>query len=828
VTEALPTTADQAVDVALAAGGLSAAQVAQRVAAGQVNDLPPRSGRTVGQIVRANVFTRINAILAVLFALVAVTGSFKNGLFGLLIIINSGIGIVQEVRAKRTLDALAIVGEAHPLVRRDGQSSRLDRRAIVVDDVIELRPGDQIVVDGDVIEAEHLQVDESLLTGESDPVEKPPGQPVLSGSFVVSGSGAYRATRVGADAYAAQLAAEASRYTLMNSELRSGVDKILKWVTYLLLPVGALTVWVQLNLLSSGGNQVLLGLVGALVPMVPEGLVLLMSMAFAVGVVRLGKHGALVQELPAIEGLARVDTVCVDKTGTLTEGGMAFDRIVPLEAAYDESAARELAAQLAATDPHPNATMATLAAAVGPPAQPWPVAATAPFTSATKWSGATFEAPPGAPRTLVIGAPDVLAAPGSPAAEQAEKIGAQGLRVVLLGSAAGSVADPDTLGAVTPVALIVLAQKVRGDAAATVAYFADQGVALKVISGDNATSVAAVARAVGIGAGPGPVGSASGSGPGGSGSGSGAGTSEPVEADAVDARTLPEDPAALADVLERSSVFGRVTPQQKRAMVGALQSRGHVVAMTGDGVNDVLALKDSDVGVAMGSGSEASRSAAQIVLLGDSFATLPRVVAEGRRVIGNIERVAVLFLTKTFYSVVLALLVGLAQMPFPFVPLHVTITAWFTIGIPAFFLSLAPNGERARPGFARRALARAAPAGVVIGVLTFATCVYLRAESEGASAAQISTAALVVVIGIAMWVLIAVARPDVLWKWALILGGAAAYVVMFTVRPLAEFFMLDIGSASAMTVASGAVALGIVLCELGWRLTGQPGTLRRS
>ena len=786
--------------------GLTEEDVRRRVADGLVNDLPPRSGRTVGQIVAANVFTRINAILAVLFALVAVTGSFKNGLFALLIIINSGIGMVQEIRAKKTLDSLAIVGEAHPVVRRADGAGRRDRREIVVDDVIELQPGDQVVVDGEVVEAQHLQIDESLLTGENDPIEKDPGAQVLSGSFVVAGGGAYRATRVGAQAYAAQLAAEASRYTLMSSELRNGVNAILKWVTYLLIPVGLLTVWVQLELVHSSGSQALLTLVGALVPMVPEGLVLLMSVAFAVGVVRLGKRGCLVQELPAIEGLARVDVVCDDKTGTLTEGGMALDRIVPLATTYDEGRLRALLAQLAATDAHPNATMAVIAAAVGAPCEPWPVTATAPFTSATKWSGASFAAAPDRPTSLVLGAPDVLGASGSDAAAEAERIGAEGFRVVLFGAAAG-VVDGDGvagLGAVTPLALVVLAQKVRGDAAATVAYFYDQDVELKVISGDNATSVAAVARAVGIRS---PAACTTG---------------------AIDARTLPEDPAALAAVLDANSVFGRVTPQQKRAMVGALQSRWHVVAMTGDGVNDILALKDSDVGVAMGSGSEASRSAAQIVLLDDSFATLPYVVAEGRRVIGNIERVAVLFLTKTFYSVVLALVVGLARLPFPFVPLHVTITAWFTIGIPAFFLSLAPNPERAHAGFAGRALRRAAPAGVVIGLLTFAVYAFLRAYPRGADPTQISTAALVVVIGVALWVLVAVARPDVLWKWVLIVGGALAYVVMFTTPPLARFFMLDIGSGWAMTVAGAAVLLGIAGCELGWHMTDRPGTEPRS
>lgn len=783
----------------VAASGLTAAEVEERVRAGKVNDLPPRSGRTVGQIVRANVFTRINAILAVLFGLVAITGSFKNGLFALLIIINSVIGIVQEIRAKRTLDSLAIVGEAQPVIRREGVSQARDRREVVVDDVIELRPGDQIVVDGQIIESDHLQVDESLLTGESDSIEKTPADEVFSGSFVVSGVGAYRATKVGSEAYAAQLAEEASRYTLMDSELRNGVNGILKWITYLLIPAGALTVWGQIELVQSDGKGALLYLVGALVPMVPEGLVLLMSVAFAVGVVRLAQQGCLVQELPAIEGLARVDTVCVDKTGTLTEGGMGFDRIVPLHPSYDEDAVREMAAQLAATDPHPNATMSVIGEAMGKPKQSWTVVETAPFTSATKWSGASFAPGEGIPTSLVIGAPDVLAmlaADGSAVAAQAEQIGSEGLRVVMLATSERRVDDESGLGEVTPVALVALAQKVRADAADTVAYFYEQGVDIKVISGDNATSVAAVARSVGIRGKNGAL----------------------DDTGVVDARTLPEDPELLADIVEKNSVFGRVTPQQKRAMVGALQSRGHVVAMTGDGVNDVLALKDSDVGVAMGSGSAASRSASQIVLLHDSFAALPKVVGEGRRVIGNIERVAVLFLTKTFYSVVLALVVGLAQLPFPFVPLHVTITAWFTIGIPAFFLSLAPNPERARTGFARRALARAAPAGLVIGLMSFGVYAFLRAFSRGATQMQISTAALVVVIGIAMWVLKVVTKPDALWKWALIVGGGLVYAAIFAIPALRSFFILDIGSPYAMGVATAAVFVGIVLCELGWRL----------
>ena len=775
--------------------GLDEAEVAERIAAGQVNDLPPRSGRTVAGIIRANVFTRINAILSVLLVLVVITGSLRNGLFALLIVVNSVVGIIQEIRAKRTLDRLAIVGEAHPVVRRDGAAERLDRRQVVLDDVIELQPGDQVMVDGDVIETDHLELDEALLTGESDPVAKAVGDQVLSGSFVAAGRGAYRATRVGADAYAAQLAAEASKYTLVNSELRNGLNLILRWVTYLLIPVAALTIWVQVRQLSVDRNQALLNLVAALVPMVPEGLILLTSVAFALGVVRLARRGCLVQELPAIEGLARVDTVCVDKTGTLTAPGLTFERLVPVrrpgeggpDALVPESDLAAFAAQLAATDPSPNPTVQAIADHLGAPEQPRPLRATEPFSSRTKWSGATFEPAPGRPTTLLLGAVDVLASPGSPVSQEAERLGAGGLRVLGLARSSAPVGEVRVPDGVEVIGLLTLGQNIRPDAADTVAYFADQGVAVKVISGDNASSVAAVAGQVGI-----------------------TGT-------AVDARSLPDDPARLADDMANHAVFGRVTPQQKRAMVGALQARGHVVAMTGDGVNDVLALKDADVGVAMGSGSEASRSAAQLVLLDDRFSVLPRVVAEGRRVIGNIERVAVLFLTKTFYSVLLALLVGLAQLPFPFVPLHVTITAWFTIGIPAFFLSLAPNAARAKPGFARRALSRAAPAGIAIAVCTFASYVVLRQFVSGASQKQISTACLLVVIGIAMWVLIVVTKPDEPWKWALILGGAAAYAVIFCVPALAHFFTLDVGSWPALAVAGIGIAVGVLACQVAWR-----------
>jgi cation-transporting ATPase E len=773
--------------------GLTDAEVAARVADGKTNDVPIRAARSVSDIIRANVFTRINAILGVLLLIVLSTGSLINGLFGLLIIANSAIGIIQELRAKQTLDKLAIVGQTKPLVRRQSGTEPLLPGNVVLDDIIELGPGDQIVVDGEVLEENNLEVDESLLTGEVDPIDKALGDKVMSGSFVVSGSGAYRATKVGREAYAAKLAEEASKFTLVNSELRSGINKILQFITYLLWPAGLLTIYTQLFTTDVGWRRAVLAMVGALVPMVPEGLVLMTSLAFAVGVVRLGRRQCLVNELPAIEGLARVDVVCADKTGTLTENGMRVSDLKPL----DEAAVGDVLAQLASDDARPNASMQAIAEAYKMPPG-WTVTASAPFKSATKWSGASY----GDHGNWVIGAPDVLLEPGSPVANQAEQIGSLGLRVLLLGSSDLPVDHPDAPGFVTPTALVVLEQRIRPDARETLDYFASQNVSVKVISGDNAVSVGAVAGSLGL------------------------------EGETMDARQLPDRTGELADTLEEYTTFGRVRPDQKRAMVHALQSRGHTVAMTGDGVNDVLALKDADIGVAMGSGSSASRAVAQIVLLDNKFATLPYVVGEGRRVIGNIERVSNLFLTKTVYSVLLAVLVGLAGLAskvfgsdpllFPFQPIHVTIAAWFTIGIPAFVLSLAPNNERAHPGFVRRVMTSALPSGLVVGIATFSSylAAYQGREATAVEQTQASTAALITLLVTAVWVLAVVARPYQWWRVALVSVSGLAYVVIFSIPSAQKTFMVDPSNMAITSMALGIGLVGAAIIEVIWWVQG--------
>ncbi len=767
--------------------GLTTAEVAERVAAGQVNHLPPRSGRTTWDIVRANVFTRINALLFVLFVLVLVTGSLINGLFGFLIIVNSAIGIIQELRAKKTLDNLSVVGEGKPRVRRDGKTRELRRDELVLGDVIEIAPGDQIVVDGDVVQAAYLEVDESLLTGESDPVGKRPGDELLSGSHVVAGAGAYRANRVGTDAYAAKLTAQANKFSLAKSELQGGVNVILRLIGWLLVPVGLATIWVQWRQ-HDDWREALLSMAGALVPMVPEGLVLLTSAAFALAVIRLGRRHVLVQELPAVEGLARVDVVCADKTGTLTQNGLRFGELVVV-GGLAEGDCRAALAQLAAADVAPNASMAAIAEEMGAPTVRWPVGQQWPFTSATKWSAATLTEPDGDSVVWVLGAPDVLVARETELAKQAESIGAAGRRVLLFGQASP---EAGVVESFVPLALVVLEQRVRSEAAGTLAYFAAQDVAVKVISGDNPVSVGAIVEPLGV---PGPV---------------------------VDARELPAEPEEFAAAVEQESVFGRVTPAQKCDMVVALKSRGHTVAMTGDGVNDVLALKEADLGVAMGSGAAAARGVAQVVLLDDSFATLPDVVAEGRRVIANIERVANFFLTKTMYSILLALLVAVWQLRFPFMPIHITLVGWFTIGIPAAVLALAPSAERARPGFLGRVLRFGIPAGVIVAASVFVSYLFVvpSADADKSVLAQASTAVLVTLLMAGTWVMVVTSRPYQWWKLVMIGVCVAAWILAMVVPVGRTFFLLDPSNQPMMISGVVCGLIAMVLIEAVWWLDG--------
>ncbi|MFW6694356.1 HAD-IC family P-type ATPase [Streptomyces sp. MAR4 CNX-425] len=804
-TAAEPTAADATAESAAARrhDGLTAAEVAERVARGEVNDVPVRSSRSTADIVRANVFTRFNAIIGVLWVVMLAVAPIQDSLFGFVILANTGIGIVQELRAKKTLDSLAVIGEAKPQVRRDGRTREIPTAGIVLGDLVELGPGDKAVVDGEVLESDGLEIDESLLTGEADPVVKQPGDKVLSGSFVVAGGGAFTATKVGREAYAVQLAEEASRFTLVHSELRSGISEILKYVTYMMVPAAIGLVISQLVVENEDTKDAIRRMVGGIVPMVPEGLVLLTSMAFAIGVIRLGRKQCLVQELPAIEGLARVDVVALDKTGTLTEGGMDVTQLRPLGGAAEADVRRVLGA-LGSSDPRPNASLQAIVEAY-PDTGELRCTESLPFSSARKYSGAAFSDAADASGagdaadaggfaagagTWLLGAPDVLLPPADPALTEIDELNAQGLRVLLLARATRELDDPEVARGVEPAALVVLEQRLRPDAADTLRYFAEERVETKIISGDNAVSVGAVAAKLDM-----------------------AGADR-----TVDARTLPADLDEMAAVLDDNAVFGRVNPQQKRDMVAALKSRGHDVAMTGDGVNDVLALKDADIGVSMGSGSEASKAVAQIVLLNNSFSTLPSVVAEGRRVIGNIERVANLFLTKTVYSVLMALLVVATQVPYPFLPRHLTLLSTLTIGVPAFFLALAPNKERARPHFVRRVMRYAIPAGLIAGTATFLTYMLARRHytGDGALDAETSAATLTLFL-IAMWVLAIIARPYTWWRVGLVATMALGFVIVLVTPWLQDFFALKLVGTQMPWTAVGVAVAASVLLEFAWR-----------
>jgi cation-transporting ATPase E len=775
--------------------GLSAPEVGARVAAGAVNVTRDRGARPLSQIIRSNTLTIFNLVIGVMWLLMLLTAPIQDALFGFVIVINAGIGIIQEYRASRTLAKLSVLGAARPVVVRDGRQVEIASAAIVVDDHILLRSGDQILVDGPVLESEGMQVDESLLTGEADPVTRAVGEQVLSGSFVVAGSGAMRAERVGDASYAAGLAAEARVYTATKSELMHSIMRFVRIMTYVLLPVAALLFISQIRA-SPDISEAISGTIAGVVTMIPEGLVLLTSVAMAVAVVRLGRVQALVQELPAVEVLARVDVLCLDKTGTLTEPGMALRSVVPL---VDDVDLPVVLGGLGAAERGANPTVSAIAAAY--PAQPEVrTAGIVPFSSARKWSAVDLVGPRlgatagwwvlGAPEMVCAETPDACAE----ALERASVLAATGARVLLLARPEEAPADDRPVPAMRPVALLAIDQVLRDDAAATVSYFDSQGVALKVISGDDPATVAVIASEAGI-----------------------IGASQPM-----DARSLPSDPAELAGVMEQTSVFGRVTPAQKKQMVTALQSRGHVVAMTGDGVNDVLAMKRADLGIAMGSGAAAARTAAQIVLLDNRFATMPNVVAEGRRVLGNIERVSDLFLTKSFYATTLAVLTTVLALQFPLLPRHSTVINALTIGIPAFFLALMPNTQRFRPGFLRRVLTLTIPSGLICGLAVMVSyglsllgsraAVRSGALDSAQATSEARVAATITLFLAAWWVLVLVARPLNPLRWAIVLAMAGAFVAVLVIPPISEFFALSLGPDrdGVVAVVVGLIAMGLI------------------
>jgi len=793
--------------------GLTAAEVRERLERGQGNAMPSSTGRSFWRIMQANLFTLFNLIVGGAFALLLVLGYWQDALFGLFVIANVVIGVAQEFRAKITLSRLAVLNAPKARVLRDGATVETPTAEVVLDDILVLAAGDQVTADAEVLEAHGLDVDESLLTGEADPVASGPGRELMSGSTVVAGSGLARVIRVGGDSYAARITAEAKQFSLVRSELRGGIARIIRWITLLLLPVGAIVVNGQMQ--AAGGwavaiesgawREAAVAATASLIAMIPQGLVFMTSVALAVGAVKLAQHEVLVQELAAVEGLARVDMLCLDKTGTLTEGRMVLDVVEPLRGDVLSAAAQSALAWMGA-DRDANATSRALVERFTSPPVEQPVRAIE-FSSRRKWSAVSFADGP-ARGTWVLGAPDIVLADVPDATDALalfDERATAGERTVVLARTdvvldppveapdGERPPEPELPAGLLAVVLVSFREKVREDAHETLGYFREQEVELCVISGDDPRTVAAVAREAGI----------------------------RHEGPGFDARQLPDPSSDGADsaldaIMREHRVFGRVSPEQKKAMVLSLQRIGHTVAMTGDGVNDALALKHADLGIAMGSGAAATRAVARLVLLDGQFSRLPRVVAEGRQVIANVERLAKLFLSKTTYAILFAVVFGALLWPFPFLPRQLSIVDGLTIGLPALVLALLPNIQRYRPGFLRRAARFCIPSGLIVGGTLISVVAY--AYLGGYTPPVVQTTAVITLTLTALWVLVILSRP---FTWITSLVVIAAYAglgVVFAIPAAVEFLQLGAAPLELVLVAVGASALGSLVLEIMHRV----------
>jgi len=806
---------DQAVPEAPSPAGLTSAEVRERVKAGQTNITPRPGGRTTWDIIRGNVFTWFNLILGVLFVAMLAFGSWKDALFGWIIFINAGIGIVQEMRAKIALDRLSVLTAPAAKVIRDCEDQEIPVADVVLDDLVRVAAGDQIVADGETLESSSLEVDESLLTGESVPVVKEPGDKLLSGSFVVAGSGVFRATAVGSDAYAQRLTGEGKRYVRLSSDLVKGINNILRVIGVGIVPVGILMIWAQFRM-GATMEEGVTNTVAALVAMVPQGLVLLTSIAFAVSAVTLARRKVLTRELPAVEGLARVDVLCIDKTGTITEPHPAFERYEALDAAEpsdpgaarieDVAAARgggapapvdadpgrdalalQVLGMMAATASGRNSTLNAIGASLPAPAG-WALEDSVPFSSARKWSAARIAGR----GSWVLGAPEIVAADGAAPADgraraRAADLADDGLRVLLLSHAEAPLRGETLPEGLKPLGLVILSERVRSDAPQTLAYFQQQGVDIKVISGDNPATVATIAAKAGV----------------------------PGAERAVDARSLPQG-EDLADLMESTTVFGRVDPDQKHAMVEALQRRGHTVAMTGDGVNDVLALKKADMGIAMGTGTAAAQAVSQLVLVDSRFSTLPGVVGEGRRVTANIERVSKLFTNKSVWAAILAIAVAAIGVSYPILPRHLTVIDALVIGIPGFFLALAPNPRRFIPGFVYRMARFVIPTGILAAIVMLLSFLLLR--EVGATVAEAQSMETIIFCVIGWRVIAAIERPLRGWRLWLVIAMVAILAVGMAIPFTREFFAIVFPDWTAIGVTAGVCVFAWFFVGLGWRI----------
>jgi len=774
--------------------GLSSATAAKRLR--ELGAPPETSSRSTSSIVAGNVFTLFNAIIGGFFLLDLGLGLYADSIFGLIAVINSSIGIYQELKAKRTLDELAVLVAPHAKVVRDGAVVSLLAEEVVPGDTIAVEPGDQLVADGEVIRTRGMTIDESLLTGESDGVRKGIGERALSGSFCISGSGYYRVDAVREQSYAGRLAGEARAFRHPPSPLQGEVNRVIVACVYVMAPLAILLI-LTLKLRHTGIEEAAQTATAGLVTLVPEGLVLLMSVTFAVAAMRLAGRKTLVQQMSATESLASVDTICVDKTGTLTDGEL---RLVGVEVAEGvaPAAAHAALARFAASAGDRNRTLETIAESF--PGEAAAVSGEVPFSSEWKWSGLRIDS-----TSYVLGAPDVLSTAGALTLPPglARRLGqetATGRRVVAFGETSEALpAEPSGQAAprLAPVALVVLEETLRPDAAATVATMRDAEVDLKLISGDARATVTAVAQAVGV----------------------------PADAGVVEGDELPEDREALAEAALRNTVFCRIKPEQKRDLVAALSDSGRYTAMIGDGVNDVPALKRARMAVAMGSGAQVTKGIADVVLLEDEFARLPEAVGEGRRIARNNHRLGRLYLTKTVYAAALILLVAVPGFAFPFLPRHLTLAAFLTIGIPSFVLALAPSDGPLYRGRLLRALAAfAVPAGIATALGSILSFFLVDTVFGGSlEAGRTAATTTLIVLGLSFVLLLerGPGREHIAIQsnmLMLVIGLGGLFAGILAIGPLRDFFEMDLLSSGQWFLTLFSAAAGLAIASALWRL----------
>jgi len=778
--------------------GLSSAEAARRL--GQLGEPEPPNSRSVASIVAANTLTLFNAIIGVFFILILSLGLWADAIFGFIAALNSYIGIRQELKAKETLDELALLVAPRAQAIRDGAPVELTADEVVPGDVVRVEPGDQLVADGEIVASRGLTMDESMLTGESDGVRKDVRERVLSGSFCLSGSGYYEVDAVREDSHAEKVAGEARTFRHPPSPLQEEVNRVIWATTAVLVPLGILVI-LALAARSTPFQEAAQTATAGLVTLIPEGLVLLMSVTFAVAAVRLARQDTLVQQMAATESLAAVDTVCVDKTGTLTDGELELVGVVPADDSQVAASERALS-RFANSAGERNRTLQVIADRYR--ASPEQVVAEVPFSSVWKWSGVTLDGGSGH-SSYVMGAPDILIANGSlelPPNLQATlaEHTAAGRRVVAFGEVAGRLpTDPATEPPprLTPRALVVLSERLRPDAAETIDFMRRQEVDLKLISGDARSTVTAVAYAVGV----------------------------DQEAGVIEGPQLPDDRAGLGKAAEENTIFCRITPDQKKKLVAALGDRGRFTAMIGDGVNDVPALKQARMAVAMGSGSQITKGVADVVLLKDQFSMLPKAIGEGRRIARNIHRLGRLYLTKSVYAAVLIGLTSVLGLAFPFLPRHLTVAAFLTIGIPSFVLALAPSEGPLYRGRLLRALAAfAVPAGVGIAVGSMLSFFFV--DSLGAGTVEEGRTAAtttLIVLGLCFILLLerGPGREHITiqsYMLAMIAGLGALFALILAAEPVRNFFELEMLSAGQWFLALVAVAAGLLVAAAGWRL----------